>query len=427
MTNYLNHEDGDVAYASNKLLLNVKTGTRYNQDTYESNIAFAQAAGRAAVATSQLVGNQQVTSNIERLNNDLENSEEQGLVSIVAAVHLLIGALSSADYVSQLCSSHLYANGASMDFRIASNCKENSIGPTPQLWHDLLSNTATLYDITKAAIAAVDSFKAYPNLFKRDVSIVNNYYAYGLKFYNDVNDAQGLGLSFDSYFEGKPTSFSLYQGSPLLEGTGGIFVFNNPMLLGYYVIAEGLNITSKTVSFQHRLDFDRVFKVYNGTAEVLFMKPQSKDWGPSAMRLIAPGESTYCKQDTVDSPWSDKGSNMIYCPMASIQPSAPQDPVFAFDSIYTRYQLTFLNPEILEPMTEEEKANVKIEITLWYQSTSGETALNNTNREARMLWAENLSAKKHKNFAGMVKYYERVEDADGHTSMRRAPLPKEIA
>ncbi len=416
MQPYLSYDDGGVIAAATKLLMDVKTGMSYKRDHYDAMIAYAAAAGRTAVATAQIVALKQVVSNIENLQDDIEDAqEEQHLVGTIAALQMLLGALNSADFLAQLCNAHMYANGGLIDSHIQHVCGvEGGFAPTPELLHDILDSKATLGDIVKSVGNALGSFEEAPELFYRPMPTGVSSRIASFTFSSEQgSDIQFSELGLGDFLDGKEMTFSLYKGSPLLE----LFTtdnFNNPILVGYTTLLDGVEIKDPGYNkyLDIRLGFAKSFEVYNGPNPKQFLKPKSTEWPVSSIR---PMHDSYCFFPAVQSPETGK----LFCPQASLSksesPQTSKDDLFAFDSIYTTYTLTLRNPEIIADMTDDEKENVRLSLFFYYYNTVGEAS-----SEAEAV--RNLATEKHHGkLAGRPMSLEQVEE-DGVTYMRPIPV-----
>ncbi len=192
-------------------------------------------------------------------------------------------------------------------------------------------------------------------------------------FANERDDIVQLVPKVDlgGFLSGEDITFTLYKGSPLLDS----FTynnFNNPMLVGYAALLDGVKIVEpdRNKYIDISLRFSRSFEVYHwelGTRT--FLKPTSTEWPVSSSR---PMYDDFCQYPVVVSP----NSGEEFCFQTSFSnleyPPSAKDEIFAFDSIYTSYTLSLANPEIIAEMTEEEMANLSLSVYFFYYNTIGQ-------------------------------------------------------
>ncbi len=378
MVPYMRIDDTNVQQKATKLLMDITTGMAYEKDKYDAMIAFASAAGRAAVATAQIVGLNQVIGNIENLQEDVEDAlEEQELRGTIVALQMMLSSLNSADLMEQLCNAHMYVNGGEISWSIQHICGvEGGFAPTPELLEDLLDNKATLGDIVDRVGVALGHFENTPKLFYRQVprgvgGTRTALFKFASKEGPHDNTQQFPEIDLGGFLSGQALTFVLYKGSPLLDSFSSDN-FNNPMLVGYAALLDGVNITDPNANkyINIGLGFSKSFEVYNwASGAKMFLKPTSTEWPVSSFR---PMYNHYCHNTPVASPTTDE----LFCFQTSISeldnPTSGKDDLFAFDSIYTSYTITLKNPGIIADMTEEERAGVSLSILFFYYNTQGQ-------------------------------------------------------
>ncbi len=367
-------DNSGVVQTATKVIMDFKTGMAYRKDKYDATVSFASAAGRVAVATAEIVALNQALDNIKNLQEDVEAAlEEQELMGTIAILQIMLSSLTSADLVGELCNAHMYVNGGDISNSIKHICGiDGGTVPSVELLEHLVEGSASLGDIVQTIGGALKTFQDAPELFHRQVPKMGTRTAM-FTFANERDDIVQLVPKVDlgGFLSGEDITFTLYKGSPLLDS----FTynnFNNPMLVGYAALLDGVKIVEpdRNKYIDISLRFSRSFEVYHwelGTRT--FLKPTSTEWPVSSSR---PMYDDFCQYPVVVSP----NSGEEFCFQTSFSnleyPPSAKDEIFAFDSIYTSYTLSLANPEIIAEMTEEEMANLSLSVYFFYYNTIGQ-------------------------------------------------------